>query len=640
MWTILSGTAAAAESVVAVLPGQSLAEAVSRARAMTKPIRLELAGGRFELSEPLALTAADSGLTLTSQQGSSPVIAGSVRVLGWQLVDAARGLWQAEVPGVRDGRWRPRQLFVNGQRAQRARTPDNDFFHARGGLPQGRPLLFPAQAGTLKPEWASCGDAELVFYQKWIDARLVIKAIDPAAQTVTLNAQVAPWMGDAGCRYFIENTLDALTAPGEWYLDRSKGLLSYLAPAATDMKNAVITLPVAAGLISLKECSGITLRGLTFAETDYEMPEDGHMDPQAAATVRGMIRAEGCNDFTLEDCRILNAGGYGIEVGPGCHRWRISGNTLKHCGAGGIRVGDSGKANAPEGIAFSDNEIAHYGRIFPAGVGVLIMQSGKNRIAHNLIHDGYYTGISVGWTWGYEEGPCRENVIEFNHVHTIGQGLLSDMGGIYTLGPQPGTVIRGNWFHDIVSHSYGGWGLYTDEGSTGILLENNLVTHCKSSGFHQHYGKDNIVRNNVFAWNREHSLMRSREEAHNSFTFERNIVVADSGELMGSNWSNNHFVIDRNCYWDTRRGADAASYRFPGGNLEQWWGRGHDVHSIIQDPVVPAGGLPVPGAAAALAAIGFQLDQLPRADAIGPRPKAGRKGEWRGGVPWCTLWHG
>jgi hypothetical protein len=253
------------------------------------------------------------------------------------------------------------------------------------------------------------------------------------------------------------------------------------------------------------------------------------------------------------------------------------------------------------------------------------MHSGKNRVAHNLIRDGYYTGISVGWTWGYRESPARENVVEFNHVHTIGQGMLSDMGGIYTLGPQPGTVVRGNYFHDIVSYDYGGWGLYTDEGSSGIVLENNLVARCKSAGFHQHYGKDNIVRNNVFAWNREHSLMRSREEEHNSFTFERNLVVADSGALLGSSWSNSHFTIDRNGYWDTRHGANAGAYQFAGMNMAQWKEKGHDGHSIIADPGIPADGIPLPQNRSAPQAIGFKFENLPKLADLGPRPREARR---------------
>ncbi len=101
-------------------------------------------------------------------------------------------------------------------------------------------------------------------------------------------------------------------------------------------------------------------------------------------------------------------------------------------------------------------------------------------------HDLYYTAISVGWTWGYQKSPCCGNLIEFNHLHDIGQGMLSDMGGIYTLGIQEGTVLRNNVIHDINSYSYGGWGIYPDEGSaTGIARwRTTSFYRTKSAGFH------------------------------------------------------------------------------------------------------------------------------------------------------------
>jgi len=102
------------------------------------------------------------------------------------------------------------------------------------------------------------------------------------------------------------------------------------------------------------------------------------------------------------------------------------------------------------------------------------MHAAGNIITHNHIHDLYYTGISAGWRWGYNESVARDNLIEKNHIHDIGQGWLSDMGGIYTLGVQPGTVLRGNLIHDVNKASYGGWAIYLDEGSSHIIVENNI----------------------------------------------------------------------------------------------------------------------------------------------------------------------
>ena len=335
--------------------------------------------------------------------------------------------------------------------------------------------------------------------------------------------------------------------------------------------------------------ANIVLRGLTFTHTDYRLEAAGYADVQAAIGIAGDIRAEGAVGCVVEDCVFTRLGGYGLDLGKGCQGWRVVGNEFTDLGAGGIRIGETtARTDSIEechGHVVTDNRLSRLGRIYAPGAGVLILQSGNNRVAYNEIHDLFYTAISVGWNWGYQETPCRDNLIEFNHLHDIGQGLLSDMGAIYTLGIQRGTVIRNNLIHDVHAFTYGGWGLYTDEGSSYITLENNVVYRCKSAGFHQHYGRENVVRNNIFAFNTEHQLMRSREEEHISFTFERNIVYFDSGDLLGSNWTNNRYRLDNNVYFDGRPEARPDSMRFAGATLAEWQARGHDIHSVVADPM-------------------------------------------------------
>jgi parallel beta-helix repeat protein len=135
-------------------------------------------------------------------------------------------------------------------------------------------------------------------------------------------------------------------------------------------------------------------------------------------------------------------------------------------------------------------------------------------------------------------------------------------------------------FHDIQAYSYGGWGLYTDEGSTGILFENNLVYNTKTGGFHQHYGKENIVRNNILVNSREHQLQATRVEGHLSFTFERNLIYWDHpGPALGGPWDKVRFNSGRNCYWST-----AGTVKFLGRDLAAWQAAGHEQESIIADP--------------------------------------------------------
>ena len=391
-------------------------------------------------------------------------------------------------------------------------------------------------------------------------------------------------------RYYLTNVFEAI-GPGEFYHDRPANVLHYRPMPGEDMTRAQVVVPRLDSVIRFdgqpekgKFVEWIEFHGITACDVTWDPPANDAVDGQAASTVPGAIRFRGARHCAFTDGVVKNVGGYGIEIGDGCRNIRLAGNEITHTGAGGIKI-SGGAARSPAnlrtgGCVIADNHIHHLGELFHSGIGVLLMHADKNTIAHNHIHHLYYTGISVGWVWGYGPSVSKENTIEFNEIHDVGQKLLSDMGGIYTLGVSPGTILRGNVIHDVDSWTYGGWGIYTDEGSTGITIENNLVYRTKSGGFHQHYGKANIIRNNIFALARQGQIIRSREEDHTSFTLERNIVYWKDGPLFGSTWKNDHFIVDRNVYWN----AAGKPIAFPGGSLKQWQKRGHDVHSLIADP--------------------------------------------------------
>jgi hypothetical protein len=153
------------------------------------------------------------------------------------------------------------------------------------------------------------------------------------------------------------------------------------------------------------------------------------------------------------------------------------------------------------------------------------------------------------------------------------------MGGIYTLGTLHGTVIRNNIFRNIHSYAYGGWGMYTDEGSEGVLMENNLVYNTTDGSFHQHYGKDNTVRNNILCFSKQPQVAATRLEDHLSFTFERNIVYYNEGNLFSGNADRVNILWKSNLWWNTNGTID-----FSGKTHEEWLKKGKDIGGLVEDP--------------------------------------------------------
>jgi hypothetical protein len=566
-------------------------------------VSIEVRAGVYELRDPLVVKPEDSGpdaahpLVIEAFPGEKPVVSGGRRISGWRSSRSNRDLWEADVPEAAGGKWVFRELFVNGKRAQRARTPRSGFYRVDGESPNGHPARFHFKPGDIRPEWALDSGVEVVMLLSWAELRMQIRGVDESNRIATLSGVASQSNREKNARYYIENAPAGVDAPGEWRLDSKTGRVTYWALPGENPNEADVRAPILTEIIRFEgdmknriPVGNVIVRGLEFAESNWTLGEKGDADPQAAVEIHGAFRADGAVNCAIEKCVFARLGGYALDFGRACQGVKIARNEIYDVGAGGIRLGEPEERSgfdATSGNIIEDNVIHAIGRVYPAGVGVIVFQSSDNRILHNDIHDTYYTAISVGWHWGYGDPGCRSNIIDGNHLYNIGQGMLSDMGGVYTLGPQPGAILRGNLIHDVNCAVYGGWGIYPDEGSTGLLIENNIVARASSAGFHQHYGKENVVRNNIFAFGRDYQLMRTRAEDHLSFIFESNIIYYDSGGLFGGNWSGDaaRVAMTKNLYFDTRLATGANTMKFDSGELSQWQARGRDVDSLVADPM-------------------------------------------------------
>ena len=587
--------------------------------AWTGTITVWIRSGRYTLDRPIELHWYHTApITFSAYPGEQPVIDGGELIKDWQMKKVnGIDMWVTELPDVAEGKWFFRQLFVNGRRAERARLPHKKWFWVEDSLFSAGQILNSVDADKFRSapgdlhNWQSLPDAEIVFLHYWVEQRIPVASFDLADRLVKLAEkssrpllQAHPAHGAGNAPYYVDNLFEGLQELGQWYLQRQTGKLYYIPLPGEQPGDTEIYAPRTTQFLRLvgdiekhRLVQFIRFEGLTFRHASIEA--DAGYSGQAASNVPGAIYLEGVQYCSFKNCTIEHVGGYGIELSDGCFSIRMEGNTIRDMGAGGIKINgsnDKGPLERCTGLnRISDNHIHTGGQHFHSAVGVLLRYSYGNVIAHNHIHDLYYSGISVGWGWNYGETSIHDNRIEYNHIHNIGQGWLSDMGGIYMLSPQSGTVIRGNLIHDIKAAVYGASCIYLDDNTAHTLVENNICYNTNRDLLNVK-GREHIVRNNIFAFGDQGIMRLAHGEAGLcACTFMRNVVITKGKPVFRSGYSDRladrGFQSDLNLFWDLENGelccedqndgkaSDFFSFTVWQDELRQ------DRHSIIADPL-------------------------------------------------------
>jgi hypothetical protein len=514
-------------------PFSTITEARQAVRAVNKnmngDIVVVLRGGIYRIDTTIAFESEDSGsnghnIIYQAAKHEKPIISGGTAVVGWEQDE--KGRWKAPAPLANF-----RQMYVGGKRASRASGPEPEGIELVGN--EGYKTTNVAMA-----EWCNPQDIELCYRVVWCHTRCKVQSITRQRDHAVLTMQ-QPQFTHArtkeGVRAeiptSIENALELLDEPGEWYLDRAAKTVYYMPREGEDMVKVEVIVPALERIVELcgtleKPVRNIRFEGITFQHGSWLRPSEiGLCDVQAnflndSDRKDSFVRAGGfanvhnehlkspanvvchaAKSIRFDRCSFTQLGGAGVDIEfgsrdnvvSGCHFFDISGSAIQV----GDVLKDDHHPDDPRKIVKNNsivNNFIHDCAVeYMGGVGVFAGYTERTVIEHNEITALPYSGISLGWGWGEEDAgggppnyvqpfrydtptPAENNRIEQNHIHHVMQSL-EDGAGVYTLGNMPGTIIRGNHIHD---NGGGPGGIYLDEGSGFIEITGNLVYNVQT----------------------------------------------------------------------------------------------------------------------------------------------------------------
>lgn len=544
---------------------------------------VELPAGVYELSEPIRLDAkrVGKGLTLRAKKGEEVVLSGAVPLQ--PAAESEQGFRRYTLPAGMTWKGVPRQLMVNGRLRGAARFPDEGYLRIEKSLPDRRSGFVVSEGALPEALDLSRGHCDLIFLHDWSSSRL------PVAEWNRETRELKT-VGPIGCeaphyaidhfekqpRFALEGQAAFANLAGEWYFDAQSQ--SILLRVAEGEPVPQVQLPWLQQLLVATGDEGaplknLTLQGLIFTGAAFEMPAGGLAGAQATmheprdetgkrTTSHRPLLPAAVHLEWAESCRVLacqfrELGGSGLWIAGGTRGCVVQRCRFEHLGGNGINLGEDssrrvgGKAwyaaapdQIPTGHRVDDCTLQHCGEVLPGAVAVWAALNRELEVTNNVIRDCPYTGISLGWIWDDSVTPAGKNRITGNTIEFVMQ-VLSDGGGIYTLGRQPESVIEGNSIADVPLNAGRAEsnGMFLDQGSTGFTIRDNTIRRVDRSPLRFHQAGENLVEGNRWELATPQTPpVRFNNTPEKNITIRGNEVLAPQQRI---------FLIGNSLTWDT-----------------------------------------------------------------------------------------
>ncbi len=509
-------------SDVSTTPERPLYEAILEAREMhrlgdTSHITIHLAPGLYNLEQTLVLRPEDNYLHIVGDSdpnGNSPIISGGLRLTGWKRQG---NLMVCDVPEFHGRTLEFRQLYINGQKATRAKDVSNwDDMATVLSQDRKEKVLYVNKTPALK-KIAQLGvdHAEMILHEMWCVSVLRIKSIEQKGDSMAIRfhnpeADIQfshPWpsplchdrpKGWNASPFYLANHRSLLDEPGEWFHDYRNGKLYYYPLPGEVIKEAFV--PVVETLIAVKgtldnPVTDICIENIEFNHSTWLRPSrQGHVPLQAGMALTeayqfkesmkrannhpldnqgwlqrpaSAVRICGGKDIQFKQCHFSNLGSSAID-----YEWGTQGGVISQCSfeqiAGNAIVAGSFSPKGLEthiaynpadrrevvtGLRITGNQIQNIGTEDWGTHAIAAGYVACIEIDNNLIKEVPYTAISLGWGWNANLGCMHDNKVHHNSISFYAKHMY-DCAGIYTLGNQPGTEIFENTVSDIYKPKY------------------------------------------------------------------------------------------------------------------------------------------------------------------------------------------
>lgn len=530
--------------------------------------------GVYQLSAPWTMDANHSGdpvspVIYRAELPGSVVITGGVEISGWSK-DAKFGM-SASYDATMFSGGCPTQLFINGKRKERPRLPTTGTYTIRTvsttntgdgtnakysiGVPSEFPSNFQLVPGT-----------EIVILDAWTVSRMRASKYDPQSRTIDLDGQFAGHGNvrhmRTGLPFYIENPYVETLEAENWFCDKNAKKIFYQ-PSKIDVSPSIEA--IASRIETLLQLNGadeaklhdVIFQGLSFRNSAWALPKNGWAAMQAEVDLSAAIELRNCSSISFKKIEVTQTGSSGIAVRKNCSSVEVRESRLTDLGGGGIVVGSSQRypkkgsdwpeanvsKNSTHHVMLTDNVISSLGRVQHGATGIWVGQANNVSIVRNIISDLFYSGISIGWSWNSKDSLSYNNFVDSNIIYDFGKGFLSDFGGIYTLGLQNKTVISNNIIMNGIARNYGGFGIYADEGSSGIEFTGNTIRNTSDSSIFVHLSQDLLFQRNVGLNFGNSYIACSQPTGDKPISFIDNVGVGTAVSAKNALCDNPHYIF-------------------------------------------------------------------------------------------------